>query len=190
MMIEASLLEPGEVCLWSGKPNAIWFAVRRGWKPLLMAIIFLAASVGFFLQTSRLPESAGPQMPEIRIIARTFHELAAIAGVCGLVAFLWLWFRASRTIYTLTNRRVVIDTVGPAPRRSSTPLEHVRFIEVRSGLFGPSDLIFDETRRMSFDGWGLRSEGFIAIPDAARVEKLVTAAIEQTFASRTRGPWQ
>jgi hypothetical protein len=189
-MIEASPLEPGEVSLWSGKPNAIWFAFRRGWKPLLMAGLFLTASVGFFLHGDRLPVPSDQKVSELMVIDRAFHELAIIFGVCSLLAVLWLWFRASRTIYTLTNRRVVIDTAGPAPRRTSTPLEHVRFIEVRSGLLGPSDLIFDETRRMSLDGWGLRGEGFIAILDAFQVEKLVKAAIEQTFASRTRGPWQ
>ena len=57
-------------------------------------------------------------------------------------------------------------------------------------LSGPADLVFNETRRFSLDGWGLRGEGFIAIADAKHVEGLVRMAIEKTFATRMRGPWQ
>jgi len=70
------------------------------------------------------------------------------------------------------------------------PLEHLRFNELRGGFLGPSDIIFNETMRFSLDGWGVRGEGFIAIPEAIRVERLVRDAIEQTFATRSRSPWQ
>ena len=116
--------------------------------------------------------------------------MATIFSFYGLLAVLWLWLRAFRTTYMLTNRRVVIDTAGLLPRRTSMPLEHIRFVEFRSKFFGPGDVVFDETWRPSLDGWGRRGEGFIAVPDAARVENQVRDAIEQTFATRTRGPWQ
>jgi hypothetical protein len=107
-----------------------------------------------------------------------------------LMFALWFWWRAFRTTYLLTDRRVVINTPGPIARRTSVPLEHVRLIEFRSKLFGPGDLIFSETQHLTFYGWGPRADGFIAIPDARQVERLVRDAIEQTFATRTRGPWQ
>jgi hypothetical protein len=145
--------------------------------------------LAFFLQTRHLPASTDPKVPDSAAIVHTVTGLMAGLGICGLSATLWLWFRASQTTYFLTSRRVVIDTAEPLPRRTSLPLEHIRFIEI-SGVLGPRDLIFNETRRITLDGWGPRGEGFIAIPDAAGVEKLIGVAIEQTFAARTRGPWQ
>jgi hypothetical protein len=189
MTIEKSLLDPGEALVWSGRPNAVWFAIRRAWWLLLVAIAFLTASVVLFVKFGR-PASPPPVPNTIHPIAiiRMFQEMGIGFGVVGALATIWLWLRAVQTTYMLTSRRIVIDTAGVLPRRTSMPLEHIRFIEFRSKVLGPSDVVFNETWRPSLDGWGRRDEGFVAIPDASRVEQMVRAAIEQTFATRTRGP--
>jgi len=191
-MSEKSLLDPGEKLVWSGKPIAIWFAIRRAWKPSLIGILMLWASIGYLLGPAlkQLPGQTEQSFNHVIAISRVLYTAAGVIGAGAILAASWLWLRATRTTYMLTNRRVVIDTAGPVPRRTSMPLEHVRFIEYRSKLVGPADLVFNETRRFSLDGWGLRGEGFIATADAKHVEGLVRGAIEKTFATRTRGPWQ
>jgi hypothetical protein len=192
MMSEKSLLYAGEELVWSGRPSAVGFAIRRAWWPLLVAIAFLTVSVGLFAKFGHpvSPPPADPNSIHPIAIIRMFQEMGIIFGVFSALAAIWLWLRAVQTTYMLTSRRVVIDTAGVLPRRTSMPLEHIRFIEYRSKLVGPVDLVFNETGRFSLDGWGLRGEGFIAIADAKHVEGLVRVAIEQTFSTRTRGPWQ
>jgi hypothetical protein len=193
MTTEKSLLDHGEKLIWSGKPSAVWFAIRRMLWLLPIAFVFLLISLNLFVVFGRPPVPPQPMDKDTLhrvMFIRGLQEMGVFAGICALLAGLWLWLRAFRTTYLLTNRRIVINTVGVLPRRTSMPLEHIRFIEFRSKLLGPDDLVFNETRRLSLDGWGLRGEGFIAIPDANRVERLVRDAIDQTFATRTRGPWQ
>ena len=192
MPSDAPQLEPGEELIWSGKPIAIWLAIRRAWKPLLAGIGFLIASIGYLLgpELKQLPGQTEQSLNLMIAVARVFYAAGGIIGASGVLAAMWFCLRATRTTYMLTNRRVVIVTDGPLPRRMTTRLEHLRSMEFRSRLLGPSDLVIGQVRGISLDGWGQRDEGFIAVPDAAHVEKLVNAAIERTFVTQTRGPWQ
>jgi hypothetical protein len=188
MTIGKSLLDPGEELVWSGRPNAVWFAIRRAWQPLLVGLGFSIASVFVLFQAYRASASADAKYDAFISFAGAFYTGGAVIGLCAILSALWIGFRGSRTTYMLTNKRVLIDTTGPLARRIIIPLEHVRFIERNFGFLGPGDLVFNETRRVTVDGWWPRSEGFIAISNAAHVEKLMREAIEQTFATRTRGP--
>src|SRR5262249_29145383 len=144
-----------------------------------------------FGEHRRLPPLPGyPRDFPPAMLVRTVQQIAGAFGLFALLAVLWFCLRAYRTSYQLTNRRVVIETASPVARRLSIPLEHLRHIELRSRWLGPSDIVFSEARNFSLEGWGPRGEGFMAIADAERVEGLVRAAIEQTFSTRTRGPWQ
>jgi hypothetical protein len=191
MTNEKSLLDPGEQLIWSGKPKPVWFAMRMASRPLLAGIGFLVLFVIYSSDVNRGISQIDPKIVQVTIVARiVFAIIAGVLSSISVIAALWMWLRAHRTTYQLTNRRAVIDTRGPIPRRISIPLEHLRFVELRSRFFGPSDLIFSETRGFSPDGWGPRGQGFIAITDANQVESLVRTAIDQTFVTRTRGPWQ
>jgi hypothetical protein len=181
MKTESSLLDHDEQSIWSGSPKAMWFVLRQARLPVAFGILSLFVLCAYFLDFNHASK-------QLNLITEMI--LTGIMGLICIIAAVWTWVRASRTTYLLTNRRVVIDTAGPIPRRISMPLEHVRLIDRRSKLFGPSDLMFSETPRARLDGWGHFGDGFIAIPDATRVEGLVRAAIEQTFTTRTRGPWQ
>jgi hypothetical protein len=191
MTSRAPELDPGEVLLWSDRPKAMWLALRKARQPLLLAIVFLLFSSALFGEPGRMPAVPGgpPNFPPAMLV-RTVQLMAGAFGLIALLAGLWFCLRAYRTSYQLTNRRVVIDTASPVARRLSIPLEHLRYVELRSRWLGPSDIVFSESRTFSLEGWGPRGEGFIAIADAERVEGLVRAAIEQTFSTRARGPWQ
>jgi hypothetical protein len=190
MTSKAPQLDPGEVLLWSDRPKAMWLALRKARQPLLIAIFFLLFSSALFVEHGRPPPLPADPRNFHPIFVRTLQEVAGVFGLFALLLGLWFCLRAYRTSYQLTNRRVVIDTASPVSRRLSIPLEHLRFVELRSRWLGPSDIVFSEARNINPYGWGPSGEGFIAIADAERVEGLVRAAIEQTFSTRTRGPWQ
>jgi hypothetical protein len=184
-------LDAGENMIWSGRPIAPWLAVRRAAPPLLVAIVLMTMCAIYWYELNYAAPRSDPKLQSMMVVGQiVFGTLAAALSAFSIAAALWMWQRAYRTTYHLTNRRVVIDTAGPFPRRTSIPLEHLRFIDLRSSFFGPSDLIFAEANHFSINGWGKRGEGFIATPEATHVERLVRGAIEQTFATRTRGPWQ
>jgi hypothetical protein len=184
-MTEASLLGPGERCIWSGKPDAVWFALRRLCSHGFFYIAFLA--IGMSLIASVFASFPNPTDGHPQANPH-FDPFIVLVPLC-LAAVGWLWLRGARTKYLLTNRRLVIDTLGPFANCISVPLEHVRFIELRSRVLSPGDLIFLETGRRNWD-WGFKDDGFIAIADATRVERLLREAIDQTFSTRSRGPSQ
>jgi hypothetical protein len=192
MTIDPGVLDPGEELIWSGRPSPMWLAIRRGWWFLIFGVLLVGSFISFLVAPgfARLPAQTEQSLNQGVIAARAIHTWGAVVGAGLLLFFGWLWRRAARTTYLLTNRRIVVDAAGPMARRMSIPLEHLRFIDLRSRLVGPADLTFNETRVFGIEGWGPRREGFLAVPDAAQVERMVRAAIDQTFATRGRGPWQ
>jgi hypothetical protein len=197
MTIEFPWLEPGERIVWSGRPNPLRLAIKRGLWPCATGLFFLSMAA-FTLALGWIdwarPPLKGPEASPLNrlnlLMNLQFGFMGTLLGIGGLVLALapaWLWFRARQTVYALTDRRVVIDTTGPCPRRISVLLEHVRFIELRPAANGSGDIVIQETMRPNLDGWGPRGEGFVGVSDAARVEQLLRAAIEETFSSRTRG---
>jgi hypothetical protein len=196
MTTEFPWREGGEGIVWSGRPSFWRLAIKRGLWPFLLGI-FLLSMAAFVLGMGWIdltrPPLRGPEDASFNRVSflmnLQFGFMGAIFGLGGLVLALapvWLWFRARQTTYALTDQRVVIDTAGPRPRRTSIRLEHVRFIDLRPAANGLGDIVVQETMRPSLDGWGPRGEGFIGIADAAKVEQLLRAAIEATFSSRAR----
>jgi hypothetical protein len=196
MTTEFAWLEPGERIVWSGKPNPRRFALVRGLMPFFLGVVFIGvASFTFGMGLLRLPGPplTGPQAASFKRLDLAMDLyltfMGTLSGGGGLVLALapvWLWFRARRMTYAVTDRRVVIDCTGPRPRRQSILLEHVRFIELRPPRKGAGDVVVQETMRPGLDGWAPRGEGFVGIPKAAKVEQRLRAAIEATFSSRTR----
>ena len=187
MTIEVGLLGPGERCMWSGRPHPGWFALRRLGSHDFFSFACFAGAVFLFMGLAA--HLAMPAVARAQADPRSdpfFIGLLLLSGA----AVVWFWLRGTRTKYLLTNRRLVIDTVGPFAKRISVPLEHVRLIVLRSRVLSPSDLIFRETGQRGFPTWGFKDNGFIAIADATRVERLLREAIDQTFSTRSRGPSQ
>jgi hypothetical protein len=184
MTSELNLLAPEEVVIWSGRPNSFHLAIRRAWYPVFFGALLLAAVAPVLHGIWPLPSHQNPEVVAI------FYSFAGIVGVAGISRGIFAWLRASRTKYFLTNRRVVIDTAAPFARRISIPLRHLRYIDFRSKFRRSSDLVFMQNSPWSLAGWGMIEIGFLAIPDAVEVEKLLREAVEQTLATRQGGPWQ
>jgi hypothetical protein len=183
-MSDSSWLDPGEDILWTGRPDPLRLALRQGRWPFLIGVIFLLFAFMFMQMSWQLDADLKRFSKTIKATDAPFSPMFfvfdyifLVLGLVGVLAPLWFWFRATRTRYALTNRRAVIDNAGPSARFISVPLQQISFIEHRPGAGGFGHVIFREVLRPGVDGWGPRGDGFIAIPDATQVERLVRTAI-------------
>jgi hypothetical protein len=72
-------------------------------------------------------------------------------------------------------------SVGPFARRFSVPLEQIRFVDTRPSAGDAGSILFKETAtRDGEGGTTISREGFVAIADVDRVDRLLRQAIEQT----------
>jgi hypothetical protein len=85
------LLDPGEELIWSGRPNAVWFAIRRlPWWPLLIVFIGLVVSISLSFEAARLPAPTNPKSISPLAMARAMREMAVVAALFSVVIALWL----------------------------------------------------------------------------------------------------
>ena len=123
MTIESSL-DAGERLLWSGRPEPIQYAPRKGWPTFLIGIPFLAFALFWTYMASSGP---GPAALPFALFGIPF-----IAVGLGLVLSpAWHFLRAKQTTYALTARRTIINIDGVLARRTSLPLSQIPFVELR-----------------------------------------------------------
>lgn len=118
------LLPPGETILWQGRPD--WRILARtafhtGWVSvyfgLLTAVALATSGVG------------------IAALATAASGVAAVALLTGLA-----WLNARATIYTLTNRRIVMRIGVALPKCINLPLARIASLDVRRRGHGAGDL--------------------------------------------------
>lgn len=153
-----AMLPEGETILWQGKPE--WRALARtafhtrliaGYFALLAAWAFVSAASDGIAAASDLAGFA----------------MTVIAGIVG-VALLHLlaWGSARTTIYTLTNRRIVLRIGMALPKCINLPLGLVGAIDLAAHNDGTGDLALSVTGRQRL--------GYIALWPHARPWKIGT----------------
>jgi hypothetical protein len=195
-------LEPGERLLWAGQPNA-----KRIASPFLQLLIFAIPWTAFAMfwmwKASGIgdPPSEEPDPVPVRIL-RMFFSLAGfpfvLIGLGMASAPVWVYCRASKTMYAVTDRRVLIiadgwpqsvevyapSELGPIERVDrSRGVGDVYFASVSemesrtTGCANAGDLL----RRMRVNGSRVGGDkiGFIGIPDAVIVEGLLLDQIKR-----------
>ncbi|MCJ2053296.1 photosynthetic complex putative assembly protein PuhB [Methylobacterium sp. J-070] len=121
-------LPAGERILWQGAPTTAGLLVRVFHARLVIAW-FSACALGFGL-------AAGTPTAALRIVGPT---LAVGAGGLGL---LWLlaWLTHRTTLYTITNRRVVLQAGIALPVTHNLPFAQIDTAGLRSFTDGSGDL--------------------------------------------------
>lgn len=172
-------LPAGERLLWQGSPG--WWPVARGvFRLRVVALYFLALAVWRFGSTLADGFTA-------RAAADYALGLAPIAAAAlGLLALL-AWGYSRSTVYTLTDRRVVLRFGVALPMSVNLPLRLIRSAALRSYADGSGDipLTLSEERVSYILMWPLvRPWRFAhpeptlrAVPQAATVAELLTAAL-------------
>jgi hypothetical protein len=131
------LLPPGEAIIWQGSPD--WQSLARAvFHTRLVAIWFVfVASLAFVSGGTGLQGAA----------------ITMVAAGAGLgVLYLLARAAARSTIYTLTNRRVVMRFGAALPKCVNLPLVAIGAADVRSLGAGRIDVVLRPTQRFPL-GW-------------------------------------
>ena len=171
---------PGERVLWQGRPS--WKGLARspfhlGWLALYLGAVVTSRGVGAF-QASRDARAAV-------VAAGTVLPLAvACLGVVALLALL----HARATVYTLTNRRLVLRFGVALPMSFNIPFRKIVSADVCLRGSGEGDIVLrlSGPERLAYAHlwpfvrpWTFRrAEPMLrAIPGAARVTALLADAV-------------
>ena len=171
------LLHPGERVLWQGEPDMWAYSMRGAWY--LIPFSLLWGGFAIFWEISAIASGAGP--------------FFALWGVPFIAVGLYLIFgrilvarrEASRTHYAVTDQRVVILGGAFTRRTIEMALTDLPPCQLEQGGQGLGTITFG-TAISGFrppPGWptmGMyaQSPSFAAIPDAARVYRIIQDARE------------
>jgi hypothetical protein len=157
-------LEPGERVLWAG-PTSVSGRMRR-LRPFLILCAFMVFLCGGVFLLMDTPSKV---------------LLAVLAAVVWAAIGAFVYWRQSdhlrRTLYAITDQRVLILTVGNPKRTESYPPDKLEFVRpvVRGG--GRGDIIFTVMRGKGRHSGTQFPHGFL---DIAAVEQ-VAALMQETF---------
>jgi hypothetical protein len=176
MTINPSLLDPGERLLWSEKPNAGSYALRKGGLTSLVGIPFVAFSL-FWVAMASTASSRTSDHPAS--FFWMFGIPFVLVGVGLVLSPLWYYWRGTQATYALTNRRAIIDIAGQFPRRISVPLHQIPFVEVRASADGPGHVLFQEAVMYHSRPSLPQRDGFIGISKAEHVGQMLRTSIDK-----------
>ncbi|MFS0737752.1 photosynthetic complex putative assembly protein PuhB [Sphingomonas sp. 1P06PA] len=153
------VLPAGERMLWQGAPDRALLA-RTAFHTRKVAFYF-AVLTGFAFVTAvpRLGEGAAA------LLGTAATALVGLAGI-GLLHLL-AWVTARATIYTLTDRRVVLRIGVAIPKCINLPLAKVAAIDLRGGAGDSGDVALKMTgmNRIGYAViWPHARPGRIAVP--------------------------
>lgn len=186
-------LPPGEQILWQGAPR--WWQLAKDVFHIRAVAVYFAALM-VWRGVYRFGDTAG----DYRAMAAAVLSLlpVALAGL-GLLALL-AWLSSRTTVYTITNRRLVLRIGVALPTAINIPFRLIGAAGFRPRADGAGDipLTLISDKRMAFSTlwpharpWRFNQpEPMLrAIPDAAGVASLLSAALGAAVpASSTRSP--
>lgn len=164
------LLPPGETILWQGSPD---------WQVLARTAFHTGAVAAYFAVLSGLALVGGSMVGV---------GMTAAAGMTGVALLHLIAFgTAKTTIYTITNRRIVLRFGMAIPKCINLPLGLVGSIDLRARARGTGDLLLELTgqQRLGYialwphaQGWHFSAPRPMlrAVPDIARVGMIAARA--------------
>lgn len=175
-----ALLPPGERVLWQGSPE--WRSLaRRAFLGGPVAIYFAALILWTFGRVVLTDMSLGQALPYA-----VWYAVVGAAGL-GLIGLLG-WLMARSTVYTITNRRVVIRTGVALTVTVNVPFKKVvaANLKTRGGGLGDIALVCSGRERFSYvvlwpnvRPWGInRPEPALrCVPQAKEVAAVLSEAL-------------
>jgi len=131
-------LPADETLLWQGAPDPRSLA-QRAYGVRAVAIYFL------FLLALRLAEAGGSELATGGWIAEIVPTLALAASAIALLGLL-AWLNARETLYTLTDKRLVLRFGVALPMTVNIPLTRVEAADLKLHRDGTGDIAFRITR--------------------------------------------
>lgn len=136
-------LPEGETILWQGRPSA-WPLARQALHVRKVAVYF--GIVGLWLAIDALLAGAGP----VESSGQLFSQLI-VGGSAILLLALFAWLVQRTTVYTLTNRRLVLRFGVALPITVNLPFTRIESADLRlhGGGNGDISLAVDPEQRIS-----------------------------------------
>jgi len=167
-------LEPGESLLWVGRPNPMR-AIGPAWGAFVFGIPWTAFALFWTWGASgfgrHMPGTGGPFS-----FFPLFGLPFILVGLGMLTSPLWAYRKGKRTLYAITNNRLVIIATGWTRTVQSYTGDDIGNIERVDRADGTGDVIFARQEYHSRRGYNqssLAPVGFLGIPAARSVEKLI-----------------
>ncbi|MBV9852524.1 MAG: hypothetical protein JO250_22900 [Armatimonadetes bacterium] len=168
-------LDAGEAVLWSGQPLPGRYA-RQGIAPMLFGIPFTAFAVFWMYGASGFGHPINGPGPVA--FFWLFGLPFLLIGLGMLLSPLWLWRKAGRTAYAVTDRRVLIlgggsfgsTNIRNVPPPALTDRTRTQFAD------GSGNLLFPRLTTVRYDSEGDRTTntvGLYGIPDVKGVDDLI-----------------
>lgn len=165
----ADEIAPGERIAWVGQPIPSRYA-RRGLGTALFGIPFTAFA--FFW----IAVASGFKMPDFSHGFRLFPLFGipfVLVGLGMLSSPFWMYLKATRTVYVITDRRALTVERGLWQGVSVRSFEPERLTDLNRTQYpdGSGNLVFQRDYHVSNRGGGHFTDiGFLAIPDVKEAE--------------------
>lgn len=137
-------LPPGEQIVWQGSPDT-WTLAKNAFHMRKIVVYFLLLLFVHYL--SILNAHSNGQQPTVSFSTTITLSLICI-GILGLLA----WLTARVTIYTVTNRRILIRFGVALQITINLPFSQIKGADMRVGKqgFGDIPLHLKDSRRVSY----------------------------------------
>lgn len=126
---EDKSLSAGERIIWKGKPKKNAFILNQALTMMPIALIWILFD-GFFLK-SLFSSGAFWSMSFFIIPFFAIHLMPVWIWLKNLITASRTW---EKTVYTLTNKRIMIKAGAPGSRLQSIPYDKISSIELKSGF--------------------------------------------------------
>jgi hypothetical protein len=175
-----SELPDGEKTLWSGSPEAWTFGYRVFHIRWVAAFFVILAVSSIF---SGFNHGAGTGR-----VAMTFITLLFVGGLVGGFLMVMGWLVAINTIYTLTNKRLIIRHGVTMPMAVNVPFTKVARADVKVHANGAADIsvsLLDGNRLSIFAiwphnrpwSWQGAAPAMRMVPEGVKVAKILSDAL-------------
>jgi hypothetical protein len=130
-------LPKGEHIVWQGSPD---------WRSFARSVFHTRLVAGWFVFVASLAFVGGGT----GVLGAAITMIVAMLGL----GILWLlaWFGARSTIYTLTNKRIVMRFGAAVPKCVNLPLKRIAAADLRPAGDGHVDIVLKLTDRFPL-GW-------------------------------------
>ncbi|MBN1284050.1 MAG: hypothetical protein JXB47_01485 [Anaerolineae bacterium] len=170
-------LRRDERLLWVGQPNPLRIALKS-LPQLLFGILWMAVIIFMISAIGGFGSVGGGFFSIFSLVLFIF----AIVGLGMLASPLWSYFKAMRTVYAVTDRRIMMIEQTFSTSVKSYGEDNLEFVERRMRSDHDGDVIFTRehrtSRTRSSSGFYRTRHytvdvGFFGIPDAREVEQLL-----------------
>lgn len=177
LIVMQSEMRPGEKLIWADRPSSLRSHAMQHVVTSVFGIPFLAFALFWtWMASGMLNSDRGGTGTSIDYLFPMFGLPFILVGIGLVLSPLWGMWKGAKTMYALTDQRVIVAEGGASRSVQSWSLEDVDEI-TRTDRGGTGDVVFSKSwvsNRKNNGYW--KYHGFIGIAEPAKVEHALFAA--------------